>query len=84
MNARYMDPETGIFITPDPAMDGLNHYAYCSSNPIRYIDPTGLYYYDDYNYNSYSYTSSENTTTTGTRVSGGSQYNTLSSAQGKY
>jgi RHS repeat-associated protein len=41
-NARYYDPKAGIFITPDPAMDGLNHYAYCSANPITYVDPTGL------------------------------------------
>jgi RHS repeat-associated protein len=41
-NARYYDPKTGIFITPDPAMSSLNHYAYCSANPIKYTDPTGL------------------------------------------
>jgi RHS repeat-associated protein len=41
-NARYYDLKAEIFITPDPAMDGLNHYAYCSANPINYVDPTGL------------------------------------------
>jgi RHS repeat-associated protein len=41
-NARYYDPKAGIFITPDPAMDGLNHYAYCSANPINFTDPNGL------------------------------------------
>src|SRR4030043_2084216 len=41
-NARYYDPHLGTFITPDPAMDGLNHYNYCNSNPIKYTDPTGL------------------------------------------
>ncbi len=41
-NARYYDPHLGSFITPDPAMDSLNHYAYCNSNPINYTDPTGL------------------------------------------
>jgi RHS repeat-associated protein len=42
-NARYYDPAIGNFITPDPALSGLNHYAYCSANPIKYRDPTGLY-----------------------------------------
>src|SRR4030042_1087244 len=41
-NARYYDPHLGTFITPDPAMDEYNHYAYCYANPIRYTDPTGL------------------------------------------
>src|SRR4030043_2366249 len=41
-NARYYDPHLGSFITPDPAMDNLNHYAYASANPIKYSDPTGL------------------------------------------
>ena len=41
-NARYYDPHLGSFITPDPAMDGLNHYAYCGGNPVIYNDPTGL------------------------------------------
>jgi len=36
------DPHIGIFTRPDPAMDGLNHYAYANCNPIRYCDPTGL------------------------------------------
>ena len=42
MNARYYNPDLAIFMRPDPAMDGLNHYAYVSGNPIMYMDPTGL------------------------------------------
>ena len=47
MNARYYDPHLGTFITPDPGMDGVNHYAYCAANPINYSDPTGLWDGDD-------------------------------------
>lgn len=41
-NARWYDPTTGRFITEDPARDGDNWFAYCSNNPLRYVDPTGL------------------------------------------
>lgn len=41
-NARYYDPHLGSFLTPDPGMSGLNHYAYCTANPVIYTDPTGL------------------------------------------
>ncbi|MCK4543624.1 MAG: hypothetical protein KAU17_15440, partial [Spirochaetales bacterium] len=41
-NARWYDPELGRFITSDPIRSGLNWYAYCSSNPLKYVDPTGL------------------------------------------
>jgi len=32
----------GRFRTEDPIRDRLNWYIYCSSNPISYIDPSGL------------------------------------------
>ena len=51
-NARYYDPHLGSFITPDPAMDGINHYSYCNANPIKYTDPTGLTTMDYSNTNS--------------------------------
>jgi len=49
-----MDPGIGRFITPDPSPlisdleilgnpQALNKYVYCLNNPIRYIDPTGLF-----------------------------------------
>ena len=47
--ARYYDPETGRFITRDPLKgkqavpQSLNRYTYCFSNPMKFIDPTGLY-----------------------------------------
>jgi RHS repeat-associated protein len=40
-NARYYDPDLGRFIQADSKLDGLNRYAYCHNNPIRYTDPTG-------------------------------------------
>ena len=39
---RYYDPDSGRFITEDPAKDGLNWYVYCGGNPVNRIDPTGL------------------------------------------
>ncbi|MBI4208938.1 MAG: RHS repeat-associated core domain-containing protein [Deltaproteobacteria bacterium] len=42
--ARYYEPQLGRFISPDPARDGLNLYAYVGNNPIARNDPTGLYF----------------------------------------
>ena len=45
--ARYYDPETGRFLTPDKwggtykRPQTLNKYVYCMNNPLRYADPTG-------------------------------------------
>ena len=41
-NARYYDPYTARFITIDPIKDGSNWYAYCSNNPLKFVDPDGL------------------------------------------
>ena len=41
---RYYDPSIGRFINEDPAKDGLNWYAYCGNNPIKFVDPSGLEY----------------------------------------
>ena len=51
-NARWYDAETGRFISEDPARDGQNWFNYVSNNPIKYIDPTGMYItgYSDYPY----------------------------------
>jgi len=42
-NARFYDPEIGRFITVDPIRDGVNWYVYCGNNPLRYVDPSGLF-----------------------------------------
>jgi len=41
--ARFYDPVIGRFISMDPARDGLNWYVYCENNPVRYVDPTGMW-----------------------------------------
>ncbi|MFA4945667.1 MAG: RHS repeat-associated core domain-containing protein [Lentisphaeria bacterium] len=41
--ARWYDPGTGRFLTPDPAglLGGLAPFAYADGNPVAYRDPTG-------------------------------------------
>jgi RHS repeat-associated protein len=41
-NARYYDPEIGRFFSTDPIPTG-NSYAYTSNNPLKFVDPTGMY-----------------------------------------
>ncbi|MBR2492164.1 MAG: RHS repeat-associated core domain-containing protein, partial [Paludibacteraceae bacterium] len=48
LNARYYDPETRRFISPDTydyldqtSTYGLNLYLYCANDPINYADPSG-------------------------------------------
>ena len=47
-NARWMDSETGRFISQDPAEDpnSPNYYSYCANNPLKRLDPTGLWSYE--------------------------------------
>ena len=47
LQSRYYDPATGRFINADGYINangdliGYNMYAYCSNNPVMYVDPTG-------------------------------------------
>jgi RHS repeat-associated protein len=42
--ARYYSPEIGRFLQPDPLFDGPNPYMYVHGNPVRYVDPSGLFH----------------------------------------
>ena len=49
LNARYYDPYLKRFLNPDTLdnlgangdLNSFNLYAYCSNNPVMYVDPTG-------------------------------------------
>jgi RHS repeat-associated protein len=41
---RYHSSGDGRFLTPDPAGDGSNWYAYAGGDPVNNIDPSGLKY----------------------------------------
>jgi RHS repeat-associated protein len=43
MNARNYDPAAQRFISPDPAGDGTNQYAYVANDPMNRTDPLGLF-----------------------------------------
>jgi RHS repeat-associated protein len=51
--ARYYDPLLGRFLNPDPAKatdyedpSTFNPYIYCGNNPLRFIDPDGMWWQD--------------------------------------
>ena len=48
--ARFYDPTLGRFINMDPAKDGTNWWVYCANNPLRYVDPTGMFVEELINY----------------------------------
>jgi len=44
---RFYWPEIGRFIQQDPIGDGMNWYAYVGSNPVVWVDPSGLLIWSD-------------------------------------
>lgn len=47
--ARQMDPALGRFTTMDPLAEkyySMTPYGYCGNNPMRFVDPTGMFYTD--------------------------------------
>ena len=49
LRARYYNTGIGRFTQEDVIYnDGLNLYAYCSSNPVMYADPSGYSAWDDF------------------------------------
>ena len=56
MGARYMDPRTGRFLGVDPApfvegnVHSFNRYAYANNNPLRNIDPNGMWATEAHNH----------------------------------
>ena len=49
-SARYMEPAIGRFTSVDPMAEkyySISPYAYVANNPLKYIDPTGMYIADD-------------------------------------
>ncbi|MDD3626785.1 MAG: RHS repeat-associated core domain-containing protein, partial [bacterium] len=48
-NARYLDTKLGRFMKVDVVTGNikspqtLNRWVYCNNNPIKYVDPTGMY-----------------------------------------
>ncbi len=48
--ARYYNPEIGRFLQIDPIgyANGINWYMYCGNNPLIYVDPFGLDWFDSF------------------------------------
>ena len=48
-HARQQDPILGRFTTMDPLAEkyySISPYVYCANNPLKYIDPTGMYFFN--------------------------------------
>ncbi|AGX41800.1 wall-associated protein WapA [Clostridium saccharobutylicum DSM 13864] len=53
LRARFYNPVVGRFTQEDIYRgDGLNLYAYCGNNPVRYYDPSGYVFLDNLLYDS--------------------------------
>jgi RHS repeat-associated protein len=83
-SARLMDPALGRFSTVDPLAEkyyGISPYVYCNNNPMKYIDPTGMFY-DDYFNQQGKYLGTDNSSTDYVRVMDDSQWSLNSNGDG--
>ena len=48
--ARWYDPATGRWLSPDPIglEGGLNLYCFCGNDPVNYADPSGCSWWDEH------------------------------------
>jgi len=42
--ARFYRPDIGRFAAPDPMKQGWSYYSFTGNNPIRFTDPSGMFY----------------------------------------
>ncbi len=47
MGARYYQPELGRWTQPDPSGQEANAYLYVGGNPVNFVDPSGLAFFQD-------------------------------------
>ncbi len=54
---RYLDPDCGRWITPDPEgfVDGINRYLFAANSPLRQSDAFGLFTINPLNYLRFAY-----------------------------
>jgi RHS repeat-associated protein len=70
-HARQYESAIGRFTTPDPLAEkyySISPYVYCNNNPMRYIDPTGMFYDDYYSSLNGKYLGSDNMPSTHMRL----------------
>jgi len=82
--ARHYDAALGRFVTVDPLAEkyyGISPYGYCANNPVKYIDPTGMFY-DDYFNQWGKYLGTDNSSTDYVRVMDDSQWSMHSNGDG--
>jgi len=69
-SARHYDAGVPHFTTVDPLAEkfyNVSPYVYCANNPIKFIDPTGMWYDDYFNYKG-SYLGTDNSNTDNIRI----------------
>jgi RHS repeat-associated protein len=83
-HVRQYESAIGRFTTVDPLAEkyySISPYVYCANNPMRYIDPTGMFYDDYFSYQG-KYLGTDNSATDYVRVVDEGQYNLNKEADG--